>query len=201
MFITIYISDVKYQLSLFVLWKYNFIAVTSVKEVVKFGGRIIILWGNKRLIDINNFWLIDPSSYVFCLVSELAVLYMQLMHNYCYNPFFSPLPNTKVGQLSILEVSPLRNIWWRNNTVSLFRNMEFTSSWEHGGFLELAAILKGRRKQETKTSICSMYSSSDSTIRNTKLKQGILYYPRFYRMVYSWVFGVFRSYYIIMLFP
>jgi len=48
--------------------------------------------------------------------------------------------------------------------------MEFTSSWEHGGFLELAAILKGLKKQDTKTSNCSIYSSSDSTIRNTKLK-------------------------------
>jgi hypothetical protein len=48
--------------------------------------------------------------------------------------------------------------------------MEFTSSWEHGGFLELAAILKGLKKQDTKTSSCSMYSSSASTIRNTKLK-------------------------------
>lgn len=29
--------------------------------------------------------------------------------------------------------------------------MELTSSWEHGGRFEDAAILKGRRKQETKT--------------------------------------------------
>ena len=48
--------------------------------------------------------------------------------------------------------------------------MELISSWEQGGFLEDAAILKGRRKQEIRTSSCSTYSSSASTIRNTRLK-------------------------------
>jgi hypothetical protein len=48
------------------------------------------------------------------------------------------------------------------------------SSWVHGGFLLLAAILKGRRKQEIKISSWSTYSSSDSTIRNTKLRKKML---------------------------
>lgn len=78
-------------------------------------------------------------------------------------------PKTKVGQLSSLDVNPLRKIWCKNSTVSLFKNIELTSSWEHGGFFDEAAILNGLKKQETKTSICSMYSSSASTIRNTRL--------------------------------
>lgn len=48
--------------------------------------------------------------------------------------------------------------------------MLFTSSWLQGGFFELAAILKGLKKQLTNISICSVYSSSASTIWNTKLK-------------------------------
>lgn len=36
-------------------------------------------------------------------------------------------------------------------TVSELRKIELTSSCEHGGFFEDAAILNGRRKQETKT--------------------------------------------------
>jgi len=68
------------------------------------------------------------------------------------------------------EVSPLRKIWCRKRTVSLFRKIELTSSCEHGGFFELAAMRKGLRKHDTSTSICSMYSSSDSTIRNTRLR-------------------------------
>ena len=48
--------------------------------------------------------------------------------------------------------------------------MELMSSWEQGGALEEAAILKGRRKQEMRISSCSTYSSSASTMRNTRLK-------------------------------
>lgn len=78
-------------------------------------------------------------------------------------------PKTKVGQLSSLDVNPLRKIWCKNSTVSLLRKMELTSSCEQGGFFEEAAILNGLKKQETRTSICSMYSSSASTIRKTRL--------------------------------
>ena len=79
------------------------------------------------------------------------------------------VPKTKVGHDSILAVRPFKNIWWRKRTVSAFRKIEFVSSWVQGGFLLLAAILKGRRKQDTRISNCSTYSSSDSTMRNTKL--------------------------------
>ena len=61
------------------------------------------------------------------------------------------LPKTNVGHDSSLDVNPLRKIWWRNNTVSELRKIELTSSCEHGGRFDDAAILKGRRKQETKT--------------------------------------------------
>ena len=81
----------------------------------------------------------------------------------------SRIPNTNVGQHSILAVKPLRKIWCKNITVSALRNIEFTSSWLHGGFCELAAILNGRKKQDTISCNCSKYSSSASTIRNTKL--------------------------------
>ena len=33
--------------------------------------------------------------------------------------------------------------WWRKRTVSALRKMEFRSSWQHGGFFELAAICSG----------------------------------------------------------
>ena len=82
----------------------------------------------------------------------------------------SDVPSTNVGQESILAVRPFRNIWWRNKTVSEFRKMELMSSWEQGGFLDEAAILNGRRKHEIRISNCSTYSSSASTILNTKLK-------------------------------
>ena len=68
-----------------------------------------------------------------------------------------------------MPVSPFRKIWWRKRTVSEFRKIEFISSWENGGLFEEAAILNGLKKQEIKISSCSMYSSSASTIRNTKL--------------------------------
>ena len=45
----------------------------------------------------------------------------------------------------------------------------FMSSWVQGGFCEQAAIRRGRKKQETTISNCFRYSSSSSTIRNTKL--------------------------------
>ena len=81
----------------------------------------------------------------------------------------SEVPSTKVGQASILAVSPFMKIWCRNNTVSELRKMELRSSWEQGGFLEDAAILKGLRKHDTNISNWSTYSSSASTIRNTRL--------------------------------
>ena len=79
------------------------------------------------------------------------------------------VPKTRVGHDSIRAVRPLRKIWWRNKTVSLLRNIELISSWVQGGFLLLAAILKGLRKHEMRISSCSTYSSSASTMRNTKL--------------------------------
>ena len=33
--------------------------------------------------------------------------------------------------------------WWRKRTVSALRKIEFRSSWQHGGFFELAAICCG----------------------------------------------------------
>ena len=33
--------------------------------------------------------------------------------------------------------------WWRKRTVSALRKIEFRSSWQHGGFFELAAICSG----------------------------------------------------------
>lgn len=61
------------------------------------------------------------------------------------------LPSTNVGHDSSREVRPFRKIWCRNSTVSEFRKIELTSSCEHGGRLELAAILNGRRKHATST--------------------------------------------------
>ena len=78
-------------------------------------------------------------------------------------------PRTNVGHDSNLDVRPLKKIWWRNKTVSEFKNIELTSSCEQGGRFELAAILNGRKKQATKTSNCSRYSSSASTMLKTRL--------------------------------
>ena len=36
----------------------------------------------------------------------------------------SDVPSTRVGQESILAVSPFRKIWWRKRTVSELRKME-----------------------------------------------------------------------------
>lgn len=111
--------------------------------------------------------------WYFLIIFYLALCLFDIDGYYhWYKMFFSflYLPNTKVGQLSILEVNPFKNIWCKNNTVSLLRKIEFTSSCEHGGFFELAAILNGLKKHDTRTSICSIYSSSASTIRKTKLK-------------------------------
>lgn len=92
----------------------------------------------------------------------------------CFKKFKKSPPNdvprTRVGQESMRAVRPFRKIWWRKSTVSALRKMELMSSWVHGGFLLLAAILKGLKKQDIKISSCSTYSSSASTIRNTKLK-------------------------------
>ena len=49
----------------------------------------------------------------------------------------------------------------------LLRNMELTSSCVTGGFLELAAMRSGRRKQVTKQDSWRLYSSSHSTMENT----------------------------------
>lgn len=54
--------------------------------------------------------------------------------------------------------------------VSTLRNIELISSCEQGGFCEQTAIRSGRKKHETTISNCLRYSSSSSTIRNTKLK-------------------------------
>ena len=89
---------------------------------------------------------------------------------------FSPprdVPKTRVGQDSMRAVRPFKKIWCKNSTVSLFRKIELMSSCVQGGFLLLAAILKGLRKQEISISNCSKYSSSASTIRNTKLKSEV----------------------------
>ncbi|MPC55935.1 hypothetical protein E2C01_049884 [Portunus trituberculatus] len=48
--------------------------------------------------------------------------------------------------------------------------MLLTSSWVLGGFLLDAAILNGLKKHETSRLSCSTYSSSASTMRNTKLR-------------------------------
>lgn len=78
-------------------------------------------------------------------------------------------PSTRVGHDSSRDVRPFKNIWCKKRTVSQFKKIELTSSCEHGGRFELAAILKGRKKQETSTSSCSMYSSSASTMLKTRL--------------------------------
>ncbi len=65
------------------------------------------------------------------------------------------------------------DLWW--NILSclkcsyLLRKTELTSSWVIGGFLELAAILRGRRKTVTRAESCLTYSSSHSTIPKTIL--------------------------------
>ena len=96
--------------------------------------------------------------------------------------------------------------WWRKRTVSALRKIEFRSSWQHGGFFELAAIcsgvvdgndddhvdggdddhvdgndgtnyvftLNGLKKQDISISSCSVYSSSASTMRNTRLGKTML---------------------------
>ena len=87
------------------------------------------------------------------------------------------LPSTRVGQLSIRADRPFRNIWCRNRSVSEFRKIELTSSWLHGGSFEEADILNGLRKPVTKMFSCSTYSSSASTIRNTRLKQSCIKAP------------------------
>ena len=94
---------------------------------------------------------------------------------------FSPprdVPKTRVGQDSMRAVRPFKKIWCKNSTVSLFRKIELMSSCVQGGFLLLAAILKGLRKHEISISNCSTYSSSASTIRNTKLKLELNYQRR-----------------------
>ncbi len=94
-------------------------------------------------------------------------------HLKCYQDKIVPpsdVPKTRVGHDSMRAVKPFRKIWCRKRTVSELRNIELMSSWVQGGFLLLAAILKGLRKQEIRISSWSTYSSSDSTIRNTKLK-------------------------------
>lgn len=78
-------------------------------------------------------------------------------------------PSTRVGHDSSRDVKPFKNIWCKKRTVSQFKKIELTSSCEHGGRFELAAILKGRKKHDTRTSSCSMYSSSASTMLNTRL--------------------------------
>lgn len=78
-------------------------------------------------------------------------------------------PKTSVGHDSSRDVKPFKNIWCKKSTVSEFKKIELTSSWDNGGRFELAAILNGRKKQETNTSNCSMYSSSASTMLNTRL--------------------------------
>ena len=74
------------------------------------------------------------------------------------------IPKTSVGQFSMRLDKPFKKIWCRNMMVSEFRKIEFTSSCVQGGFCELAAILKGLRKQEINKCSCSTYSSSASTI-------------------------------------
>lgn len=61
------------------------------------------------------------------------------------------LPSTRVGHDSRRDVRPFKKIWWRKRTVSELRKMEFTSSWLSGGRFDDAAILKGRRKHDTRT--------------------------------------------------
>jgi hypothetical protein len=55
---------------------------------------------------------------------------------------------------------------WRSKETptDLLRKMELTSSWVSGGFLELAAMRRGRRKTDTRALSCFTYSSSHSTI-------------------------------------
>ena len=107
-----------------------------------------------QLVSLIIYWL-------------MLLLVLRWLCNHVFPP--SEVPNTSVGHASILAVRPFMKIWWRNKTVSELRKMELRSSWEQGGFFDDAAILNGLRKHETNTSNCSTYSSSASTIRNTKL--------------------------------
>lgn len=52
-------------------------------------------------------------------------------------------------------------------TSHLFRKMLLTSSWVMGGFLELAAMRRGRRKLLTRVWSCWTYSASASSMLNT----------------------------------
>ena len=126
--------------------------------------------------------------YQFCFATDFSLIctctsYKITHTNWCFRysqielpkplKFLSPprdVPKTRVGQDSMRAVRPFKKIWCKNSTVSLFRKIELMSSCVQGGFLLLAAILKGLRKQEISISNCSTYSSSASTIRNTKLK-------------------------------
>ena len=140
-------------------------------------------------------WKRAKHMYQFCFATDSSLICtctsFKSHTNWCFSysqielpkplKSFSPprdVPKTRVGQDSMRAVRPFKKIWCKNSTVSLFRKIELMSSCVQGGFLLLAAILKGLRKHEISISNCSTYSSSASTIRNTKLKLELNYQRR-----------------------
>ena len=61
------------------------------------------------------------------------------------------------------------NLHLLKSKLYLFKNIELTSSWEIGGFLDDAAIRRGRKKHVTRVDNWRLYSSSHSTILKTIL--------------------------------
>ena len=97
-----------------------------------------IRFGRKLLID---YW--RPSCDL-CILAAFLWPLVSILEKLRKWKICAPrdVPRTRVGQESIRAVSPFRKIWWRKRTVSELRNMELMSSWEQGGLLLLAAILK-----------------------------------------------------------
>ena len=132
----------------------------------------------KRAKHMYQFCFATDSSLI-CTCTSFKITYTNWCFSYSQIELPKPLnllspprdvPKTRVGQDSMRAVRPFKKIWCKKSTVSLFRKIELMSSCVQGGFLLLAAILKGLRKHEIRISNCSTYSSSASTIRNTKLK-------------------------------
>lgn len=94
------------------------------------------------------------------------------------------LPSTRVGHDSRRDVRPFKKIWWRKRTVSELRKMEFTSSWLSGGRFDDAAILKGRRKHDTRT--CGRHERKKRKKTSTRLIDKVEKFSAFYWFFWFW---------------
>lgn len=81
--------------------------------------------------------------------------------------FLSLSPVHKCWLLPLCRVTPLSQPVSSLTTSHLLRKMLLTSSCVMGGFLELAAMRRGRRKLLTRMWSCWTYSASASSMLNT----------------------------------